>query len=101
MPQNRRSRRVTFRDPIAAGARMVSKGGKRYDGSAAWHLQQAWESGHSSATQRKPLPTAHHGRRADGRCAKDGGQQCEQSANSLQLLERPLHGESKFVRQSA
>ena len=24
-----------------------------------------------------------------------------QSANSLQLLERPLHGESKFVRQSA
>ena len=23
-----------------------------------------------------------------------------QSANSLQLLERPLHGESRFVRQS-
>ena len=45
---------------------------------------------------------SHDGREAVmRRCAKDGGQQCEQSANSLQLLERPLHGESKFVRQSA
>jgi len=35
------------------------------------------------------------------RCTVQEGPPNGQSANSLQLLERPLHGESKFVRQSA
>ena len=52
MPQNRRSRRVTFRDPIAAGARMVSKGGKLTDGGASWQMQRPCQSGRSDGLQR-------------------------------------------------
>lgn len=45
-------------------------GGERSVSGAAWRPQRAWDSGHSGTTQRKSLPSAHHGRRAAGRGEK-------------------------------
>ena len=38
------------------------KGGKQTYGGATWQPQRTWDSGHSYTTQRKSLPSAHHGR---------------------------------------